>query len=152
MKITGIFLLLMAYMQTAAAVTVVVCEDSQRERTYQTKCPPGTTQINQKDYSTTGPAGTTPAEQPALILYRVLDCPTCDQVKEFLTVKNLQFTETDISMSIEMQDKVKQLAGELQVPVLTVGDKVIIGYNRPAMIQTLTESGHIAAGPEPEPE
>ncbi len=53
-------------------------------------------------------------------------------------------------MSIELQDKVKQLAGELKVPVLLVGEKVIIGYNRTAMTQLLTEAGHIT--PEPKPE
>ena len=58
--------------------------------------------------------------------------------------------ETDVSMSIELQDKVKQLAGELKVPVLLVGEKVIIGYNRTAMTQLLTEAGHIT--PEPKPE
>ena len=143
MKLTSIFLLLLLYVHPSVAVTVVTCENSQGERTFQTTCPPGTSLINQKDYSTTEPATTT-TEKPAVILYRVPDCATCDQVKEFLTVKNLQFTETDVSMSIELQEKVKQLAGDLTVPVLTVGDKVIIGYNRPAMTQALTESGHIA--------
>lgn len=144
MKLTGILLLLLAYMQTAVAVTVVICEDSKGERTFQTACSPGTSQINQKDYKTTEPVSA-PIEKPALILYRIAECPVCDQVKEFLTVRNLPFTETDVSMSIELQDKVKQLAGRLEVPVLTIGDKVVLGYSRAAMTQTLIESGHIAA-------
>lgn len=147
MKSIVIFLLLLAYLQTSAAVTVLVCEDSQGERTFQTTCPAGTTQINRKEYKT-GEVATTTTELSALMLYRVPDCATCDQVKEFLAARDLQFTEFDISMDITLQDKVKLLAGDLQVPVLTIGEKVIIGYNRTAMTQTLTESGHITADTE----
>jgi len=40
------------------------------------------------------------------------------------------------------------IAGTLQVPVLLVGDKVLSGYNRSALLQALTESGHIKTEPE----
>jgi len=149
MKSIGLLLLLLSWAGTSAAVTVVICEDNRGERTFQTTCPPGTTELNKKEYGTAAPTpAATDTVKPALILYRVPACETCDQVKEFLTLRNLQFIETDVSMDIGLQEKVKQLVGELQVPVLTVGDKVIKGYSRAAMAQALTESGHIAAGTE----
>lgn len=149
MKSIGLLLLLLAWAGPSAAITIVICEDSRGVRTFQTTCPPGTTELKKKEYrtATTSPAVTGTAK-PALVLYRVPACDTCDQVEEFLTIRNLQFTETDVSMDIGLQEKVKQMAGELQVPVLTVGDKVIKGYSRTTMAQALTESGHIAAGTE----
>lgn len=78
------------------------------------------------------------------MLYAVPDCDTCDQLKEFLQVRNLGYTEIDVSSDIELQTELKEIAGELQVPTLIIGDKVLTGYNRTQLRQTLTESGHIS--------
>lgn len=148
MKVFGIFLLLLAYFHNSAAVTVVTCEDSQGERTFQTTCPPGTTEVTKKDYNLSEPAPAATTAKPELVLYRIPECATCDQVREFLAAKSLPFTEVDISMDSLLQEKVKQLINdELKVPVLAVGETIITGYNRPAMMKALTDAGHITVTP-----
>lgn len=143
MKKFGLFLLLLTGIQVATAVTIVTCEDSKGGRTFEKACPPGTKEVGKKDYQSAAKATTTTNVKPELVLYRVADCVVCDQVKEFLTLRQIPYTETDVSTDITLQEKVKQLAGELQVPVLTIGETVIVGYNRPAMTKSLTESGYI---------
>jgi glutaredoxin len=62
---------------------------------------------------------------------------------EFLDIRHLQYTEKDVSTEQAMQEELKQVAGNLQVPVLLVGDKVLRGYDRTALLQSLSESGHV---------
>jgi glutaredoxin len=134
--------LLFVFHTPAFAVSIYQCEDANGNVTFQDRCPPGTKQLNQRNYDTTAPAATASA-QPGLTLYLVPGCDTCEQLKEFLSVRNLRFTEKDVSQDVELQNELKEVAGELQVPALTIGDKVLTGYNRTALIQSLTESGHI---------
>jgi len=53
-----------------------------------------------------------------------------------------------VADDVNLQNELKDLAGELQVPVLLVGSKVLTGYNRTALLQALTESGHITDSTE----
>jgi len=131
--------------QAAHAVSILQCEDARGNKTFQDRCPPGTKQVGQKDYNITAPAVSSTSKGP-LTLYLIPGCDTCDQLKEFLSIRQLQFTEKNVADDINLQNELKDKAGELQVPVLVVGDKVLSGYNRTALLQTLTESGHIAAG------
>lgn len=128
----------------AFAASVFKCEDIKGNVSFQDACPPGSKQLNQKDYNTTAPATSTKATA-ALTLYLIPGCDTCNQLKEFLTIRKLSFTEKNVADDVKLQNELKDLAGELQVPVLLVGDKVLSGYNRSALIQALTESGHITA-------
>jgi len=54
----------------------------------------------------------------------------------------------NVADDVNLQNELKDLAGELQVPVLLVGSKVLTGYNRTALLQALTESGHITDSTE----
>jgi glutaredoxin len=127
----------------AFAVNIFECEDANGNITFQDRCPPGTTPVNQRTYGTNTTDATESGPVSPLMLYAVPDCDTCDQLKEFLQVRNLGYTEIDVSSDIELQTELKEIAGELQVPTLIIGDKVLTGYNRTQLRQTLTESGHI---------
>jgi glutaredoxin len=131
----------------ANAVSILQCEDERGNKTFQDRCPPGTKQVNQKEYSTTAPTVTSTSKGP-LTLYMIPGCDTCDQLKEFLSIRELSYTEKNVADDVALQNELKDKAGELQVPVLVVGDKVLSGYNRTALLQALTDSGHIAAGTE----
>jgi glutaredoxin len=131
--------------QYVAAVSVYQCEDERGNKTFQDHCPPGTTEVTRKDYSTTTPVVNT-GSKPALTLYTIPGCDTCEQLREFLSIRNLQVTEKNVADDVNLQNELKDLAGELQVPVLLVGSKVLTGYNRTALIEALTVSGHITEG------
>ena len=136
-------LALCALMNSVLAVNIYECVDQNGNRAFQDHCPPGTTRINEKTYLTSKSAAYSAPAAP-LTLYLVPGCDTCEQLKEFLNVRNVRYDEKDVSESIEMQDELKGVAGELQVPTLLIGDKVLQGYNRSALLQSLTESGYIA--------
>jgi len=50
-------------------------------------------------------------------------------VKEFLSQKGVKYKEQDVAADQQARDEMVQKSGRLAVPVVTVGDKVIMGYN-----------------------
>lgn len=124
------------------AVTVMECEDDLGNRTYQDRCPPGTTPVDQKRY-----AVSTSADEGAVnlsaTLYMVPDCDSCDQVREFLQIRNIPITEINVSDDFNLQEELKEkTGGDLRVPVLLLGEKVLSGYNRTELLQALGDAGY----------
>ena len=65
-----------------------------------------------------------------VIIYSTPTCPYCTKAKEYLKSNNLEFEDIDVSTS---QEKVKELvgrSGQMGVPVLDIGGKIIIGFNK----------------------
>jgi len=111
------------------AVNIYECEDEQGERSFHDRCPPGTTQLTKKQYSVkTGSPQKSSLE--TLTLYVVPDCDTCQQVREFLAVRNIAFNEKDVNENIDLQTELKEKAGNLKVPALVVGGQIVTGYER----------------------
>ena len=123
------------------AVTVMECEDDLGNRTFQDRCPPGTTPVNQKQYSVS-----TPDEGDvslAVTLYTVPECESCDQLREFLAIRKISITEKNVNDDITLQEELKEkTGGELHVPVLLLGEKVLTGYNRTELLQALADAGY----------
>jgi glutaredoxin len=130
---------------SAGAVSVFECEDENGNRSFHDGCPPGSKKVGTKEYTGTAPAGAAQAAPASLTLYMVPNCDSCDQVKEFLSVRNLSVEEKNVNDNPALQEELKAAAGDLRVPVLLVGDKVLTGYNRAELLAALQ-----AAGLEPE--
>ncbi len=63
-------------------------------------------------------------------------CPHCVRAKEFLTDNNIEYEDIDVA---EDQDKAREMAaltGQMGVPVIVIGEEVIIGFDR-AKIQKI---------------
>jgi len=129
----------------AFAVKVYECEDELGNRSFQQQCPPGTTAVKEKNYSTRGSSPASGQSKLApLVLYLVPDCDVCDQVKEFLSVRNISLTEKNIKDNGALQQELKgKTGGDLRVPVLLIGDKAISGYDRSSLTSALTTAGYI---------
>ncbi len=61
-------------------------------------------------------------------VYSTPTCPWCKKVKKFLKANNIDYSEVDASSeagSKEMFDK----SGQMSVPVVDIGGKIIIGFD-----------------------
>ncbi len=125
----------------AWAVTIVKCKDSQGNITFESRCPPGTTQVQEKNYNTETPAPSKEAKPP-LTVYVVPNCDSCDQLKEFLAVRKIPVNEKNVAGNAQLQQQLKKLTGALRVPAVVIGGKVLTGYNRDALLQALTSAGY----------
>lgn len=145
---TGKYLLLFLALSVLSArawsVDIMECEDeTDGTRTFQAHCPPGTKQVNQKSYSTAARSEEQAKAKLAVTLYAVPDCVLCDQLRDFLVARGVQFTEKNPSNDVAVQTELKEKAGELRVPAMIVGEKSVVGYNRSAITAALIEGGYL---------
>ncbi|MEX2525155.1 MAG: glutaredoxin family protein [Gammaproteobacteria bacterium] len=135
---------------STAAVNVVQCEDEQGEITFQKSCPPGTTEVGKKRISTgTSSDGNENDSENAggpeisALLYTTSECgPPCDRVREYLAARNVTITEKNATEDWEVQNEIKQLIGDLKVPVTKIGNNTITGYNEAALRTALNAAGY----------
>lgn len=133
-----------------AAVTIVECEDDRGERSFQATCPPGTTQIDVRQINTgSQSSSSTDTSGPITsTLYTVPGCVVCGDVQEFLEARNVMVTVKDASNKQVIQDELRELTGELRVPVVTIGDKIVKGYDRGELTTALESMGYSPDTPE----
>lgn len=70
-------------------------------------------------------------------VYSTPTCPWCRKAKEYLQGKGVQYEDYNVG---EMKDKLQEmveLSGQRGVPVLKIGEEVIIGFNQPKIDQAL---------------
>ena len=70
-------------------------------------------------------------------IYSTPTCPYCHQAESFLKERGVKFAKHDVSVDRTAADKMVQVSGQMGVPVITVDDKVIIGFDRPRLEQLL---------------
>ena len=129
-----------------AAVKIVQCEDEQGNKTFQKVCPPGTKQVDEMRVSTGGAGSADTGNQGGgnitATLYYVPDCDSCDGVREYLHDRNIPITEKNVFDDVDLQKEMKDVSGKQSVPVVVIGDKVLIGYNRTELKQALAAAGY----------
>lgn len=69
----------------------------------------------------------------AITVYTTPTCPWCKKAKEFLRAKGVPFEEVDVTTDRKLVEKLVELSGQLGVPVITDGKRVIIGFDQPAL-------------------
>jgi len=64
-----------------------------------------------------------------VVIYSTKDCPWCKKTKEFLRANKIPFTNKDVGSNKKNAAEMMKKSGQMGVPVVVVGDKVIVGYN-----------------------
>jgi glutaredoxin len=57
--------------------------------------------------------------------------------KDFLTEKNIAFTDYNVATDLEKRQEMMQKSGQMGVPVIYIGDEMIIGFDKPRISQLL---------------
>ncbi len=65
-----------------------------------------------------------------VIIYSTPTCHFCQLAKEFFTDKKIAYTEYDVLENLEKRKEMVELSGQLGVPVIRIGDNVIVGFNQ----------------------
>ena len=66
-------------------------------------------------------------------VYSTPYCPYCRVTKEFLRERNIKFEEIDVSEDQEAAKEMVHLSKQVGVPVIVIDEKVIVGYDEPAL-------------------
>lgn len=63
-------------------------------------------------------------------VYSVEWCGPCNKLKKYLDLKGVQYEVVNVADSKEDREEVLKVSGQRSVPVMTVDDKVIVGFDR----------------------
>jgi glutaredoxin 3 len=76
-----------------------------------------------------------------VVLYATQTCPYCHMARDYLKGLSVDFQEKDVgedeAAAREMMDK----SGQMGVPVIEVGDLVLVGFDRGALDKALKDAG-----------
>lgn len=70
-------------------------------------------------------------------IYSTPSCHFCHLAKEWLTEKNIPFTDYDVAADQEKRKEMVEMTGQLGVPVIKIGMDVMIGFNEGKMAELL---------------
>lgn len=75
--------------------------------------------------------------KPKVIVYTTPTCPYCHAAKDFLKENNIRFEEKDVSKDKKAAEEMIEKSGQMGVPVIEIGSKVIVGFDRPEIKKAL---------------
>jgi len=75
-------------------------------------------------------------------IYTTSTCVFCLPMKQFLKQQGVDYREIDVSQG-EAIEELRQKTGQTGVPVVEVGDQLVIGFDRAKLIKVLEAKGLI---------
>ncbi len=70
-------------------------------------------------------------------IYSTPTCHFCGLAKEFFKEKGVAYTEYDVAHDLAKRQEMIQKSGQMGVPVIFVGDDMIIGFDKERLASTL---------------
>jgi len=66
----------------------------------------------------------------AIKIYSTPTCVYCKMAKEYFTSLGLAYKEVNVAEDDAERDLMVSKSGQLGVPVIEIGDKVLVGFNK----------------------
>ena len=70
-----------------------------------------------------------------ITIYSTPTCHFCHMAKDFLTEHNVAFADYDVSKDLEKRTEMIDKSGQMGVPVIYVGDQLIVGFDKEKLSQ-----------------
>ena len=148
MKITAVIVVLAGLLVPLqiGAVSILECRGADGKRFFSERCPPGSEALSEKKISTGG-SGEFDLQQlqktHPVVLYLIEGCDACDLMRNYLEQRGVPFSTKDVGTeNPDNQQDLKTRVGQITVPVVTIGDTPVVGYNRPALRGQLDAAGY----------
>ena len=77
------------------------------------------------------------AEQP-VVIYSTPTCHFCHMAKDFLSERSIPFTDYNVAENMEKRQEMVQMTGQMGVPVIKIGNEIIIGFDQRKISQLLS--------------
>ena len=78
-----------------------------------------------------------PSIMPLVKVYSTPTCPYCKMAKNFLASKKVKFVDIDVTSDPKYVSELQLKSGQLGVPVLDIGGKIVIGFDEKAIKRIL---------------
>ena len=70
-------------------------------------------------------------------IYSTPTCHFCHAAKEMFAANNVQFTEHNVAADLPRRQEMIQKSGQMGVPVITVGDELVVGFDEDRLRELL---------------
>ncbi len=78
-----------------------------------------------------------PKIQKKVVIFSTPACPWCGRVKSYLRQKGVRFKDIDVSKDKYAARDMVRRTGQMGVPVLLIGSRPIVGFNKPLIDRLL---------------
>lgn len=68
-----------------------------------------------------------------ITIYSTPTCHFCHMAKDYLTEKNIPFTDINVALEADKREEMIQISGQMGVPVIRIDNDVIVGFNKPVL-------------------
>lgn len=70
-------------------------------------------------------------------VYTTNTCPWCVKVKNYLKSENIEFEELNVQDNMKAREEMVKKSNQMGVPVLDINNKIIIGFDKAAILNAL---------------
>ena len=70
-------------------------------------------------------------------VYSTPSCHFCHMAKDFFKEKNVEFVDFDVAGDQEKRKEMIDKSGQMGVPVIIIGNQIIVGFNKPKIVELL---------------
>lgn len=70
-------------------------------------------------------------------VYSTPNCKYCAMAKEYFKENNVAFEEFNVAVDREKQKQMIEMSGQMGVPVITIDNDLVIGFNKPVIADLL---------------
>ena len=76
-------------------------------------------------------------ENKKVEIYSTASCHFCHMAKEWLTEKGIPYVDYNVGEDMARRKEMVEITGQLGVPVIKIGDEVMVGFNQEQMAKIL---------------
>jgi len=70
------------------------------------------------------------ATKSPVTIYTTPTCHFCHMAKDFFAENKIAFTEHNVASDLDKRKEMVQKSGQMGVPVITVGDQYVVGFDQ----------------------
>jgi glutaredoxin 3 len=75
--------------------------------------------------------------QPRVIVFSTPTCGFCNAAKTYFRSKGIQFRDIDVSRDAAAARDMVRRSGQMGVPVIDIGGRIVVGFDRPKIDRLL---------------
>jgi len=72
-----------------------------------------------------------------ITVYSTPTCHFCHMAKDFFTSKGIVYEDFDVSINLDKRKEMMDKSGQMGVPVIMIDDKLVVGFNKPQIVELL---------------
>ena len=76
-------------------------------------------------------------DQKNVTIYTTPTCHFCQMSKEFFKENNVTYTEHNVANDMEKRQEMIDKSGQMGVPVVFIGDDMIVGFDKRKFVELL---------------